>query len=144
MYRDRDVRQSPRWNGLHQSRESLNGKEGGQTQDEQGRREENFKDVAIQEENDSRSVLEVEKIAAFHPEDATQATAFAAMMYNIARRQIKDWKRARTTIFKNAKGIKRNNTKAYKLRKGRFPACEAVVFEEFKDVRAKGKQVGPK
>ena len=91
-----------------------------------------------------KMILEAEKMAALHPEEATQATTFVAMIFNIGRSQITDWKRARTAIFKNAKGIKRNNTKAYKLRKGRFPACEAVVFEEFQDVRTKGKQVGPK
>ena len=91
-----------------------------------------------------KMILEAEKMAALHPEEATQATTFVAMIFNIGRSQITDWKRSRTAIFKNAKGIKRNNTKAYKLRKGRFPACEAVVFEEFKDARDKGKQVGPK
>ena len=91
-----------------------------------------------------KMILEVEKMAAMLPKEADQATSFVAIMCNIARRQITDWKRVRTIIFKNANGIKRNNMKACKLRKGRFPACEAVIFEEFKDVRAKGKQVEPK
>ena len=68
-------------------------------------------------------VLEMEKMVAMHPDDAAQASTFIATIYNIARSQINTWNRSRTTIFKNVKGIKRNNTKAYNLAaKGATPS----------------------
>ena len=89
-------------------------------------------------------ILEHEKMQNLYPDAKEQASTLVAMVFNIDRNQVNDWRRSRDKIFKNAKGKCKNNTKAYKLRLGRFPSCEKAVYDDFVKCREKGKQVGPK
>ena len=89
-------------------------------------------------------ILEHEKMQKLYPDAKEQASTLVVMAFNLDRNQVNDWRRSREKIFQHAKGKCKNNTKAYKLRKGRFPLCEKVVYADFVECREKRKQVGPK